>query len=274
MTSDGVVIRFACVGAGRPLYLCHGGPMGDRRGLAAQVGALQDRFTLVSHDYRGSGASSTAPSSTYDFEHLADDLDELRLHLGHEYVDVLAHSMGVPVALHFALRHADLPRRIVLSCGTPMSASRMPWTMMRTLGLPRLLEVEARWVLYLARWSWRAPSPGRDMALIRLSEATGRSDRPFRHARSEPLHDNDNASSLQRAFLDLDVTHALHRISQRVLVVYGERDAVAAAGAPKFASIPRAEFAVLPRIGHEVFADAPQHALQRVSAFVADQAPD
>src|SRR5205809_1054853 len=132
VTSDGVVIRFACVGAGRPLYLCHGGPLGDRRGLAAQLGGLQDQFMLVSHDYRGSGASSTAPTSTYDFEHLADDLDELRVHLGHEHVDVLAHSMGVPVALHFALRHSDSPRRIVLSGGTPLSASRMPWTMMRT----------------------------------------------------------------------------------------------------------------------------------------------
>jgi pimeloyl-ACP methyl ester carboxylesterase len=52
-TSDGVVIRFACLGTGRPLYLCHGGPLGDRRGMAAQVAALRDRFTLLSYDYRG-----------------------------------------------------------------------------------------------------------------------------------------------------------------------------------------------------------------------------
>jgi pimeloyl-ACP methyl ester carboxylesterase len=114
-TSDGVVIRFAYLGTGAPLYLCHGGPLGDRRGMAAQVAPLRDRFTLVSYDYRGSGASSTAPTSTYDFEHLADDLDELRVHLGHEHVDVLAHSMGVSVALHFALRHSHSARRIALA---------------------------------------------------------------------------------------------------------------------------------------------------------------
>src|SRR5436190_10335602 len=101
-TSDGAAIRYACVGIGPPLYLCHGGPLGDRRGLASQVACLQERFTLVSHDYRGSGASSPASVSTYDFEHLADDVDALRVHLGHERVDVLAHSMGVPVALQFA----------------------------------------------------------------------------------------------------------------------------------------------------------------------------
>jgi proline iminopeptidase len=117
--------------------LCHGGPIGDRRGLVAEVAALPDRFTLVSHDYRGSDASSTAAASTYDFVHLADDLDELRLHLGHERVDAFAHSMGVPVALHFALRHQDSVRRIVLTGGTPLSGSRMPWTVMRKLGAHR-----------------------------------------------------------------------------------------------------------------------------------------
>jgi proline iminopeptidase len=273
-TSDGVAIRFACLGTGRPLYLCHGGPMGDRRDMAAQVAALQDRFMVVSHDYRGSGASSNAPASTYDFEHLADDLDELRVHLGHERADVLAHSMGVPVALHFALRHSDSARRIALAGGTPLSASRMPWTMMRALGLRRLLEVQARALMYLVWWSWRAPSPARGRALIRLSEATGKSDRPFRHARLEPVHENDNATRLRRAFLDLDVTHQLDRISQRVLVLYGERDAIAVAGAPKFASLPRVEFAVLPRIGHEVFGDAPQQALERVTAFFNHQDED
>ena len=196
------------------------------------------------------------------------------MHLGHERVDVLAHSMGVPVALYFALRHSDSARRIVLSGGSPISASRMPWTMMRTLGPRRLLEVQARSLVYLVWWSWRAASPGRDMALIRLSEATGKSDRPFRHARSEPVHDNDNASPLQRAFMDLDVTIHLDRVSQRVLVVYGERDAIAAAGAQKFEALPHVEFAVLPRIGHEIFADAPQQALERLTAFLNHPDPD
>ena len=273
-TSDGVVIRFACLGAGPPLYLCQGGPLGDRRGLLAQIAPVQDRYTLVSHDYRGTGASSTAPASTYRFEQLADDLDELRAHLGHQRIDVLAHSMGVPVALHFALRHSDSARRVVLSGGTPISPRLMPWTMTRTLGARRLFEVQARSLAYLVWWSWRAPCPGRDMALIRLSEATGRSDRPFRHAGSEPVHDNDNAASLQRAYLDFDVTEHLARIDQRVLVVFGQRDAIAVAGAPRFEALRNVEFAVLPSIGHEIFADAHEQALERVTAFLDHQYGD
>ena len=118
------------------------------------------------------------------------------------------------------------------------------------------------------------PSLGRDMALIRLSEATGKSDPPFRHARSEPVHDNANASSLQRALLDVDVIHELDRIDQPVLVLYGERDTIAVAGTSEFESLPHVEFAVLPRIGHDVFADAPQQALQCVTAFLNHEAGD
>jgi pimeloyl-ACP methyl ester carboxylesterase len=268
MTSDGVAIHFVRFGSGRPVYLCHGGPLADYHGLAGQVAPLHDRFTLVSHDYRGSAASSNAPESTYDFEHRADDLDELRMHLGHERVDVLAHSLGVPVALYLALRHPNAVRRMVLSGGTPIAPSKMPWTMMRTLGPRRLVEVQARSLMFLAWWSWRSPSPGRDMALIRLSEATGKSDPPFRHEREQPVHNNDSAEQLQRAFMNLDVTDRLDQISQRVLVLYGERDAIAVAAASKFQALPRVDFAVLPRIGHDVFADAPQQSLERVAAFL------
>jgi pimeloyl-ACP methyl ester carboxylesterase len=248
--------------------------LGDRRGLEGQAEALGDRFTMVSHDYRGSGASAAAPTSSYDFEHLADDVDQLRLHLGHERVDVLGHSMGVPVALLFALRHPNAVRRLVLTGGTPTAASKMPWAMMRTLGLRRLVEVQARAIAYLVRWSWRAPSEGRDMAVIGLSEATGKSDPPFRQPRTEPVHNNDNAPSLQRAYLNFDVADQLDRMPQRVLVLYGERDAVAAAGAPRFESLQHVEFAVLPRIGHEVFADASRQTLGHVTDFLLDPHTD
>ena len=73
---------------------------------------------------------------------------------------------------------------------------------------------------------------------------------------------------LQRALLEVDLTDRLDRIRQRVFVLYGARDAIRSRGAAKFASLPRVEFAVLPGIGHEVFADASQTALERVTAFL------
>jgi pimeloyl-ACP methyl ester carboxylesterase len=240
--------------------------------LAHDIADLQDQFTLVFHDYRGSGSSAVAPRETYDFEHLADDLEQLRAHRGDECIDVLAHSMGVPVALHFALRHQSSLRSMVLVGGTPISARRVPWSVMRALGPVRLARIFSKSLVYFVRWSWRPESSRRSAALGSLSEVVGESRREFRHSESSrPLRHNDNVSRLQHAFLEVDLTERLSVINQPVLVLYGSRDAVAAAGAPRFAGLPSAEFVVLPGIGHEVFTDAPDIALQAITAFFARQ---
>jgi len=70
------------------------------------------------------------------------------------------------------------------------------------------------------------------------------------------------------------VTEHLARIDQRVLVVFGQRDAIAVAGAPRFEALRNVEFAVLPSIGHEIFADAHEQALERVTAFLDHQYGD
>lgn len=104
-TSDGIEIRYECRGAGPALFVCQGGPNNVCDTLIADLAPLTNTYTLIFHDYRGSGQSATAPAATYRFERLADDLDELRRHLGYESVAVLAHSMGWFVALQYALRH-------------------------------------------------------------------------------------------------------------------------------------------------------------------------
>jgi pimeloyl-ACP methyl ester carboxylesterase len=269
MTTDGVAIRFACRGTGRRVYVCHGGPLGTYAALADDLAALEGEFTLVFHDYRGSGTSASAVVDTYDFSHLADDLDQLRGHLGDEQIDVLAHSMGVPVALHFALRHRASVRRMVLVGGSPISAKRMPWTMMRTLGPARLANLWLRGFVFVVRWSWRRAAPGRDRALLGLSRVTGESRREFRNsARGGPLSANDNTRRLQHEFLQVDITDQLAEIDRPSLVLYGDRDAVAVAGAPRFTRLQNVEFKVLPDVGHEVFADAPDLALRSVRTFL------
>ena len=102
LTTDGVDIRFEVMGTGPPLLVCHGGPNNVCDTLISDLAGLSPYYTLVFHDYRGSGQSSTAPEDTYTFARLADDLEELRRHLNLGSVPVLAHSMGGLVAIEFA----------------------------------------------------------------------------------------------------------------------------------------------------------------------------
>ena len=258
-------------GTGPFLFVCHGGPIATFEDLADHLRPLEQHFTLVYHDYRGSGMSSTAPVRTYSFVQLADDLDELRRHLGEEQIRVLAHSMGAAVALNLGLRHPEAVRRMVLSGGTPLSANRMPLSMMRALGPVRLTKVLIRSLSFGVRWSWRRPSPGRDRALVRLSEATGQSAPRYRTERRVPTSvRNHNVPRLQQEFLRVDLRHRLRGLDTPILVLYGSRDAVASAGASRFADLPNATFRSLPGVGHEIFADAPDEALSAVRGFFSD----
>ena len=80
---------------------------------------LEDEYMLVYHDYRGSGRSEVVPSATYTYGRVADDVDELRVHLGHERVGELAHCMGGFIGLKNCLRHPEACAGMVLVGTTP-----------------------------------------------------------------------------------------------------------------------------------------------------------
>ncbi len=168
-TTDGVPIKYCLRGSGSPIYVCHGGPFGAYELFAPDLAPLEEDFTLVFHDYRGSGRSGAASSETYNFDHLAADLDQLRAHLGHKRIDVLAHSMGVWIALTFALGHPGSTRRLVLVGGSPTSPRLMPLSMTRALGPLRLAKVWAQGLTFVFIWSWRASSSGAHKALVKIS---------------------------------------------------------------------------------------------------------
>ena len=131
----------------------------------SDLAGLSTHFTLVFHDYRGSGQSSTAPKDTYTFARLADDLEELRLHLNLGTVPVLAHSMGGLVAVEFALRYGSA-RSLILAGVTPcMSPASTAAPMIRALGLRRTARMAALALWFLVAWSWRGASTKRTAAM-------------------------------------------------------------------------------------------------------------
>ena len=124
--------------------------------LISDLTGLSPYFTLVFHDYRGSGQSSTAPMDTYTFDRLADDLEELRWHLNLGSVPVLAHSMGGLVAMEFALRH-ESANSLILAGVTPcMSPASTAAPVIKALGPRRTVRMAALALWFLVAWSWRA----------------------------------------------------------------------------------------------------------------------
>lgn len=111
---DGTRLAYRRVGEGRLLLCVPGGP-GRASEYLEDLGGLHRDRTLVLLDNRGTGKSATpSDPETLRFDRLAGDLEALRVHLGEERVDVLAHSAGAVVAQVWAASHPDRVRNLVL----------------------------------------------------------------------------------------------------------------------------------------------------------------
>jgi 3-oxoadipate enol-lactonase len=98
-------------GQGPALFLIHG--IGARRATFAKlVEGLKDRFTCISYDLRGHGASPLPPGR-FGLDELVDDLEALRAKLGIETAHFAGHSLGGMIGPAYARRY---PGR-VLSLG-------------------------------------------------------------------------------------------------------------------------------------------------------------
>lgn len=111
---NGVEINYRCLGEGSDdVVLIHG--------LAANLAfwppplllSLARRFRLTVYDLRGHGLSEMSPSG-YTRSEMAHDLESLLDHLQVERADLVGHSYGGAVALHFAVARPDRVRSLTL----------------------------------------------------------------------------------------------------------------------------------------------------------------
>lgn len=112
-----IEVSYRVDGRGPPLYMVHG--IGSRKGTwDGIVPGLRAHFTCVRHDLRGHG-QSPAPSTPYSLDDLVEDLEALRVRLGHERIHVVGHSLGAMIGPAYARKY---PER-VLSLGLLSTAA-------------------------------------------------------------------------------------------------------------------------------------------------------
>jgi len=112
---------------GTPLILIHGwgACVYTFRHLLASRALLERR--LIAFDQRGHGLSDKpTPRGSYATSALVDDVRDLMDALDVERADVLGHSLGGGVALHFTLAHRSRVRRLVLAAPIGITSVQLP----------------------------------------------------------------------------------------------------------------------------------------------------
>lgn len=102
-----------------PCLVLHGGPGMDHSYFRPWLTPLTDTIQLIYVDHRGQGRSQRLPNEAYTIEHMADDLEYLRLYLGLDQPAIMGNSFGGMLALVYATRYPDSYSRLVLISTTP-----------------------------------------------------------------------------------------------------------------------------------------------------------
>ncbi len=114
---NGVDLWYKVAGQGNQVLLFQAPAQGTGADLFVQsMKPLEDDFTVVYYDSRGSGLSERNPDpETITIGQVVDDLEGLRAHLGLEEFALMGQSNGAFVALNYAQKYPDHLTHLILT---------------------------------------------------------------------------------------------------------------------------------------------------------------
>jgi 3-oxoadipate enol-lactonase len=222
-------------GSGPPVVLTHG-LGGTSAGIWGRVaGELEDEFTVVTYDLRGTGGSERV-AGPYSLDDFVGDLRALIEELDLASPALVGHSFGGSIGLAYAARHPDEVSAVV-SVGGPVVLPEQGQQGMRD----RAEKIESE-----------------GMASVAETVAMLAANDPATYA------------ATCRVLAELDLRPDLGRVTAPVLLVAGDRDGVVppAAGDEIEAALPNAARATVEDCGHNLTVERPGMLLEEVRAFL------
>ncbi len=274
---DGTEIFYRELGDGVPLVCLPGGPA--RAGVyLGDLGGLSRHRRLIVPDQRGSGESGDpADPATLRVDRLVEDVEALRVHLGLERMDLLAHSAGAVLATMYAAAcpqrlsrlllvtpglitvdrdedEAALDAALARRSGEPWYAAARPAADAVMLGDRSMENLVASRPFYYGRWDEAA----REHATVGIS------------ARSQAARDGFLGDVKPNLPL---IRQGLARVTAPVLLYAGELDPFVPADAVRAAAAEFGDAAVVvqPQAGHYPWIDDPAAFSAALAGFLHER---
>ncbi|MBT2459448.1 alpha/beta fold hydrolase [Streptomyces sp. ISL-86] len=277
-TYDGTELACHVQGEGEPLICLPGGAMRASAYLG-DLGGLAATRRLVLLDSRGTGHSAfPQDESTYRVDHQVADVEALRVHLGLERMDLLAHSASGNLAMLYLVAYPQRVRRLALVTPTAWAVDLAPIPEQQLEGARRRAGSEPYDTAIAAYERLLAGGGGIPDEADRIAAmplAYGRWDEVARaHVAASTGERNAKAAAAYGgpgAFDPPATRAALRRVTSEVLVLAGEVDgnpdpALAARIAELF---PRGAVDVQPGAGHFPWLDDAAWFAARLERFLA-----
>ncbi len=283
VTVNGVAHFFRMIGQGEPFVVLHGGPGMWHDELFPFFGDLATDHQVVFYDQRGNGKSLmdevTADNFTTDL--LVSDLDELRATWGFDRINIVGHSWGGLLAMHYAARYPGRVQRLVLVDAAPVNTELLVQSYdVLTERFTR--HDRSRLEELYSSDGFGAGDPALFNEAMRISEG------PTFHiddAREEYFRivafDEVTARNMvqiagpaQAMKMNIAIQHELGAIDCPTLVVHGDHDFIVRE-APNLVCdlIADAQLVVIPDSGHYPFIEQPDAFTAALRTFVTDTTP-
>ena len=110
-----MLLHYKEIGEGKPLVILHG-LFGTSDNWQTHAKKLGEYYRVILVDQRNHGHSPWSEDFTY--EHLADDLERLIIHLGIDQFTLIGHSMGGKTAMYYSQKYPTrLEKMVVVDIG-------------------------------------------------------------------------------------------------------------------------------------------------------------
>lgn len=286
-------IHYYCAGKGKPVLLIHGWPTSGFlwRNMIAPLAKIGR--TVIALDLPGYGKSDKPCDVVYSHQFLADFMEQFLEEFNIQKTAIIAHDIGVPIALLWAIRHPDKLERLVLTNSVfypenciLLYTRNVSWTkrlwqtilypkgsnMLKTLGiiihtpgLRRLFFNEKGLRKTLINGFYHRNAVGDDVMTEYLHPFTGK----------------NGFCVLTKTFLDLYVEELeiippnIAKFDIPVLLMYGKQDAFLPAISEQFFELKKqlsnATIYAVSNAGHYLMEDQPEIVSQKLVMFMKEQ---
>lgn len=119
---NGATLFYKTMGRGDPVVVLHGGPGFDHRQFLPFIWELASDHKIILFDQRGTGLSSCPiDSASINIDTFIDDIEAIREAFQIEKMNLLGHSWGGILAMHYGIRHSDHLKSLII-CSAAASA--------------------------------------------------------------------------------------------------------------------------------------------------------
>ena len=276
---NGTSLFFKTMGSGEPLVVLHGGPGFDHRQFLPYIWELAKQHKVILYDQRGTGLSSgPVNADSISIDTFIADIEAVREAFGIEKMNLLGHSWGGILAMHYGIRHPENLRSLILAS---TAASHESFDEMRArYQADRLPDDAALLEEIYSSDDYQAGDPQAVERFWRVffkpyfadQSLVSKMDLTF--TENTIKNSNTVAGHILESIGEFDLHEELKAIHCPTLIIHGEADPMPVEYAERIHdSISGSELVTLAGSGHWIFVDATEAFTSSVLEFLATVDP-